>query len=282
MRWLPPLLVFLGLSWAAAQDLRTELKVGDGLAAKPMQVPEVKKAEGLPEEPPAEVHDQDTATLNSKRLVEKTEEEIPEMDSIREKSVYHSVVTDGEMPISSVHGDRLGNDLRKVSAVYRKAGEQEADCLLISLSVRQRVKRDPDTVLQVVDKELRANPGCSCEIVKSAIVETDMQVATVVAIVKVAFEANPEQVRLIAQCAIAACPEALSAIQDLLAKYEKAAGTGDSAKSAKGEKAAIFSEDEVAATPNPLDFPGVPGYNINFIPPPILIVTPPATTVVDP
>lgn len=266
-----------------AQDLRTELKVGEGLATKPRQVPEVKKAEGLPQEPPAEVHDQDTATLDSKRLMEKTKEEIPEMDSIREKSVYHSAVTEGELPISSVQGDRLGSDLQKVSAVYRKAGEQETDCLLIALSIRQRVKREPDSVLQVVEAELRANPACSCEIVKAAILETDMQVDTVVAIVKVAFEASPENIRLTAQCAIAACPEALSAIQELLAKYDKSSATGDSAKSAKGEKATIFSDDEVAATPNPLDFPGGPeGYNITFYPPPLLIVTPNNTTEVDP
>lgn len=250
--------------------------------ASPKQVQEVKKAEGLPDEAPAEVHDQDTATLDSKRLVEKTKEEIPEMSSIREKSMYHAVVTEGELPISSVQADRLGSDLQKVSAVYRKSGEQEADCLLIALSVGQRVKKAPDIVLQVVDAEVRANPGCSCEIVKSAILETDMQVATVVAIVKVAFEASPQNVRLIAQCAIAACPEALSAIQELLAKYDKTSATGESAKSAKGEKATI-SDDEVAATPNPLDFPGGPeGYLIPFITPPLLIVTPPVTTLVDP
>ncbi len=286
MRWLPPLLVFMIFSLATAQDLRTELKVGEGLALSPRQMPEVEKAQGLMEEPRAEFNDQDAATLDFKRLEEKADQEIPELDSLRENSVYHAVLHKGEMPISSVRGERLGRDLQKVSAVYRKAGQQEKDCLLIALSVGQRVKRDPDTVLQVVDAELRANPGCSCEVVKSAISETDMEVDTVVAIVKVAFEASPEHIRLIAQCAIAACPEALSAIQDLVAKYEKSTGTGDSAKSAKsakGERATIFSGDEVAATPNPLDFPGGPdGYNVTFSPPPLLIITPSATTSVDP
>jgi hypothetical protein len=204
------------------------------------------------------------------------------MDSIREKSVYHEAVTTGELPVSSAQSEQLGSDLQIVSAGYRKSGQQETDCMLIALSVRQRVKREPDSVLQVVDSELRANPSCSCEIVKAAILETDMQVETVVAIVKVAFEASPENMRLIAQCAIAACPEALSAVQDLLAKYEKKSGTGDSAKSAKGEKATITA-DEVAATPNPLDFPGGPeGHQITFFTPPVLIVTPQNTTLVDP
>lgn len=286
MRWLIPSLVFCGLSSVVAQDLRTDLKVGDGLAAKPNQVPEVKKAEGLPEEPAGELHNQDTATLDTKRLAEKTGQEIPEMDSLREKSVYDAVVTQGQLPISSVKGDRLDSDLQQVSAVYRKTGEKEADCSLIALSVRQRVKKNPETVLQVVDAELRANPGCSCEIVKAAILETDMQVPTVVAIVKVAFQASPENMRLTAQCAIAACPEALSAIQELLAKYDKTSATGDSAKSAKSAKEELLpvaEGDEVAATPNPLDFPGgPPGYHINFNPPPLLIVYPRTTTPVDP
>lgn len=277
MRWLFLFIVLLEFSWVSAQDLGTQLKVGDGLMVNPRQVPEVKKVQGLPQEPPAEVHNQDTATLDSKRLVEKSGEEIPEMDSIREKSLYHAVVTTGELPVTSVQGALLGNDLQKVSAVYRKTGEQETDCLLISLSVRQRVKREPDSVLQVVDEELRANPGCSCEIVKAAVLETDMEVETVVAIVKVAFEASPANVRLIAQCAIAACPEALAAVQNLLAQYEAKSEEGDSAK---GEKAGIASDDEVAASPNPLDFPGGPdGYNITFYPPPLIINPEPATSV---
>jgi hypothetical protein len=282
-----PLVVVFGTSWASAQDLSSELKDGDGLTVAPSQVPDAKKAQGLIQEPAAEVHDQNSATLDPKRLVEKTNQEIPEMASLREKSVYYAIASGQGLSVSSVHADRLDNDLQKVSAMYRKTGQPDANCVPIALSVKQRVKKDPDVALQVVDAELRANPGCSCEIVKAAILESDMKVETVLAIVKVAFEASPENMRLISQCAIAACPDALTAIQSLLAKYEKSTGRGDSAKSAKdaddGERAALLSGDEVAAIPNPLDFPGGPeGHNIIFNPPPVIVTPPRRITRVDP
>ena len=283
VKWSSMVLFMSGMSWLCGQDLRVELKVGDSLLVNPRQLPEVKKAAGLPQEVPAQVVEQDSATLETKKQVDKPEETIPELDALREKSAYHTVVNSEGLPVNAVRGERLDNDLQEVSAVYRKTGEQGTNCLQIASSVRQRVKRDPDSILLVMDQELRANPGCSCEIVKAAVLETNMEVETVVELVKVAIEASPQNMRLISQCAIAACPEALSAIQELLAKYDKNSPEGDSAKSAKGEKATIFSEDEVAAAPNPLDFPGGPdGYNITFHPPPILIITPQNTTTVDP
>lgn len=286
MKWTFCLLLFLGSSWTQAQDLRVEQNVGEELRMNPRQLPELRKASGLPQDIPANVLEQDSATLETKKPVGDEGGTVPGLESIREASVYQTVLKSGELTVANVRADRLDNDLKQVSALYRKSGEKATDCMQVALSVKQRIKRAPDTLLAVVDEELEANPGCACEIVKAAIQETDMRVESVLRVVAVAFESSPQNMRLSAQCAIAACPEALSSIQAMLAKYDRGSVTGESAKSAKsakGEPASIMNEDEVAAIPNPLDFPGGPkGYNTTFHQPPLIIITPDSTTAVDP
>jgi hypothetical protein len=86
--------------------------------------------------------------------------------------------------------------------------------------------------------------------------------------------------RLIAQCAIAAAPDALTDVQAVLAKLDPNSGeAGDSGKSAKGAKAPA---GEVAAMPNPLDFPGKGPVRPLFPIFPPVIINPPNVTVVNP
>ena len=81
--------------------------------------------------------------------------------------------------------------------------------------------------------------------------------ATVAAIVEAAANVAPEHMRLISQCAVAVAPDALAQVQAVLAKLDPNSGkAGHSAKSAKDAKDAKAPVGEVAAMPNPLDFPG--------------------------
>lgn len=134
------------------------------------------------------------------------------------------------------------------------ASAEVKDCGNLSLSVKAAVAAEQSKVLEIVTNEVSTSPACSCEVVKAAIEGSGADVKTVAAIVESAITAAPDQMRLIAQCAIAVAPDALAEVQAVLAKLDPNAGdSGQSAKSAKGEKAPI---GEVAAMPNPLDFPG--------------------------
>ena len=130
----------------------------------------------------------------------------------------------------------------------------------------QRAKVDPMELLRLVDQEVSAHPDCSCEIVKAAITGTDSDKAIVGYIVETAIMASPENLRLIAQCAIATAPDSLDRVQEVLARLEPAAGNeGNSAKSAKSAKDVEVKPAQ--APPNPLD--------IFYIPPPVPPVPPP-------
>jgi hypothetical protein len=161
---------------------------------------------------------------------------------------------------------QLGQDLSVISAAYRQTGEPGSDCQQIVLSMAQRIATDASELLEIVEKEVAANPACACEIVKAAIESSDAEIESVLAIVESAILSSPESMRLISQCAIAAVPESLAAVQSLLARYDS--NSGDSGASAKGSKSAKSPKGEVlsirqpeeirevAAMPNPLDFPG--------------------------
>lgn len=162
----------------------------------------------------------------------------------------------------------------------------EVDCLKLSLSVKHAVAVEQSKVLEIVATEVSAAPACACEIVKAAIEGSSAKPETVAAIVEAAVTVAPEQMRLIAQCAVAVAPDALNQVQVVLAKLDP--NRGESAASAKDAKAPA---GEVAAMPNPLDFPGQgpvgpivggPG-GIPLIPvfPPV-IINPPEVTEVDP
>ncbi|NJM38324.1 MAG: hypothetical protein HC845_10955 [Akkermansiaceae bacterium] len=101
---------------------------------------------------------------------------------------------------------------------------------------------------------MAAAPGCACEIVKSAIEASVADTKIVAAIVEAAAMAAPEQMRLISQCAVAVAPDALSAVQAVLAKLDP--NLGETGASSKGSKSAKSPAGEVASAGNPLDFPG--------------------------
>jgi hypothetical protein len=160
------------------------------------------------------------------------------------------------------------------------ASAEVKDCGNLSLSVKAAVSSEQSKVLEIVAREVSSSPACSCEVVKAAIEGSGADVKTVAAIVEVAITSAPDQMRLIAQCAIAVAPDALAEVQAVIAKLDPNAGdSGQSAKSAKGEKAPI---GEVAAMPNPLDFPGKGPVKPLFPIFPPVIINPPNVTNVNP
>jgi hypothetical protein len=177
--------------------------------------------------------------------------------------------------------DFLARNLTLLSATYRETAgiALPGKCEELSLSVARRIGLDSAIILEIVASEISANPSCACEIVKAAIRTTEEDVSLILAIVETAITNAPEQLRLISQCAIAASPESLTAVQALLAKLDPNAGeSGDSAKSAKGAKNtvdAIALASPEKAKSNPLDLP--PLHIVS--PPPIL---PPLITNVNP
>jgi hypothetical protein len=130
----------------------------------------------------------------------------------------------------------------------------EVNCLDLSLSVKHSVAAEQSKVLEIVSSEVAASPGCACEIVKAAIEGSQAKPEVVAAIVESALTSAPEQMRLISQCAVALAPDALTQVQAVLAKFDP--NRGDSGSSAKSAKDAKEPVGEVAAIPNPLDFPG--------------------------
>jgi len=129
----------------------------------------------------------------------------------------------------------------------------EDDCLKIAVDVRTAAQNFPEKILENVSKHVEESPQCACEIVKAAIEGASADEDLVAAIVEAAVISSPEQMRIIAQCAVAVAPDALAKVQAVLAKFDSNSGESGSAKSAKGEKAAA---QEVASMGNPLDFPG--------------------------
>jgi hypothetical protein len=289
---IPFVFFMIGFSWLSAQEIDLKSSSESAFFTCAADQTEMMKAQGWFSLNTHEMAIQEIGSLDF--APSQVSQPMPELDSIREKTMYAWVSHRMMLPVASVRGDQIQRDLQAVSAAYRKAGQYEKQCVPAALSVSHRVKKNPKQVLEIIDPELRANPSCACEIVKSAILATDMEVETVVAIVRVAIEANPETMRLVAQCAIAACPDALSAIQELLAAYEKKSGYGKSAKSSKSAKGSdgqdgedgqddALSPEELAELMNPLNFPSGPeGINVVNINPPILIVSPPSTTTVNP
>ena len=247
-----------------------------GHPAVPGSLPESPKAEGNPVDELPLITSQNAATL--------------EPGARKEVSV-DSVIDLGVLGRTAGPVAANAEALERISATYRQSGTPETNCRTAALSVEQRVKLVPSDLLAIVETEVSANSQCVCEIVKSAILASNADTDEVVRIVETAIHAAPETMRLVSQCAIAASPDSLAAIQGLLARLDPNAGEGESAKSSKHAKAAavVASMNEVAPSPNPLDFPGIgpvgptsggPGGQ-PLIPPMPPIITPPVT-VVDP
>lgn len=161
------------------------------------------------------------------------------------------------------------------------------NCLELAVSVKHAVAAKPSSVLEVVEKEVSANPDCACEVVKAAIQGAEADSKLVASIVETAATAAPEKMRLVSQCAVAVAPEALGDVQAVMSRLDPNLGeSGYSSKGAKGAK-------DVAVKPawNPLDFPGqgpvgpTPGGPPMIPPglPPTVppVITPPVGTPID-
>ncbi len=221
----------------------------------------VVKAQASAEESPAVYAAQDTTTLEP-RLVNRQEvDSVVDLSVLQKASTFRNLAVGRSGVVVDAEAQGIKQDLALISATYRESGRRENDCQRLSLSVEQRVKLDSSEVLEILEKEMKSNPACTCEIVKAAIRATDADADLVVAILETAITVSPESMRVASQCAIATAPESLAGVQALLSQYDANAGeAGDSAKSAKSAKgakvAAIHMPDTVAAIPNPLDFPG--------------------------
>lgn len=137
--------------------------------------------------------------------------------------------------------------------------------------LQDKISRNPAEVMAIVTEEATGHPKDVCEIVKIAIQASSADVQVTAKIVEAAALAQPESMRLAAQCALAVMPDALAEIQTVLAKLDPAGESGGSDKDAKDAKDAKFGEVASAISPNPLDIPGVvpPGIP-DIIPPPVI------------
>ncbi len=282
-----------------AQNYETTLALAtDGQGATPPSLPSAVvagnlpmsgKVQGVPDEEAAEIPAQDAVTLEPRSQRNRQVGAVVDLGVLQKPSAYSNIST----RTSEIPADGVKNGLNLISAVYRVTGKAGADCQSLALSVQQRVKLDDSKLLEIVETEVMANPSCACEIVKTAIQTSDADTALVLSIVETSITAAPEMMRIISQCAIAADPNSLAGVQAILAKYDINSGDGGSAKSAKDSKDAKSAEpkDDVAAMPNPLDFPGhgpvgpTPGGNGGYplVPNyPPLNISPPVVTDVDP
>ncbi|MBX3740351.1 MAG: hypothetical protein KF712_05125 [Akkermansiaceae bacterium] len=117
-----------------------------------------------------------------------------------------------------------------------------ADCVKLSVSVKHAVAADREKTLEIVSKQVGANSGCACEVVKAAIEGSQADPTLVAAIVEAAATAAPEQAQLSAQCAIAVAPDARAKVQAVIARL----GSGRSG----GQTSNVVADGN-----NPLDFP---------------------------
>jgi len=133
----------------------------------------------------------------------------------------------------------------------------EVDCVKLSFAIKQEVAANHSMVLQIIEKAVLASPSCACEIVKASITETQADAKMIASIVEVAAKAAPEQMRLIAQCAVAVAPDALEDVQAVLAKLDPGAGKPDKKDDADDADDAAESSRSVKAESqqNVLDFP---------------------------
>jgi len=109
-----------------------------------------------------------------------------------------------------------------------------ADCYKVSKQASKEITAQPEQVLSIVAKQIAANKGCACEIVKAAIVATEANKKQVAQIVEQAIALVPKKASLLTTCALAVAPDAHVEVMKVAAKFtNKNTGdsTGDSAKS---------------------------------------------------
>jgi hypothetical protein len=225
------------------------------------QIPEIQKSLAEISEPLPVFINQDAHTLSTREWSNRNIENVVDLSVLREVSAYRQA-NRIKIKVSDVQLKGVQSGLAELTAAYRKPGQssKSADCSDVTISVEQRVKLDTSAVLEIVESEISANPNCACEIVKTAIRACEAEVGLVVDITEVAITSAPGSIRIICQCAIAARPEALPAIQALFAKLDPTSGDYSSSKSGKDSKDAVASEfSSPESRLNPLDPPKPPG-----------------------
>ena len=136
------------------------------------------------------------------------------------------------------------------------------DCVKLSNTVKAAVNADSSNVLSIVAMHIAANESCACEIVKAAIIASHASKSQVANIVETAILEAPSQMRIITQCAFATAPDAVSNIQAILKKFDKAGDEGYSAKGCLGDSKHIIEQYIIQPDgSNPLDFPTSRGYD---------------------
>jgi hypothetical protein len=240
------------------------------------EVPDMDKVHGEVSDEPPVFRAQDAPSLNEKTGGSRNAETAENLDVLRKPSPYRKMAAGKRPQRYEVASDSLQSGLALISALYREAGKSEkaADCSTIALSVAQRIKHDPSRLLELVELEVAANANCACEIVKTAISTSEADTPQVVAIVEAAIHAAPDSMRIISQCALAASPESITGVQDLLARLDPNAGeSGSSSKSAKSAKSAKVASI-ISPPPNPLDRPPPEPPLPPYFPPPVTDVDP--------
>lgn len=101
----------------------------------------------------------------------------------------------------------------------------------IIAQLRNEIDKDITLTPAIVANYVAKYKDMSCEIVKAALDATKEKPEMLESIVQSACEANPENMRVTAQCAIAFNPDALASVQNVMAKLDPA--TGDKGISGK-------------------------------------------------
>lgn len=131
-------------------------------------------------------------------------------------------------------------------------------CNHIATSVKTLLDSDRSKILEIVANQILAAPDCACEVVKAAIQESKADVETVASIVDAAIMVSPDNMRLIAQCAVGVAPDSVLVVQKILTKYDPNGQSG-----------------QTTALGNPLNFPGRGPVRPQFpLIPPVIINSP--------
>lgn len=120
-------------------------------------------------------------------------------------------------------------------------------------SVRsERSKQELESIVESARQRVAEDPKHACEIVKETIRQAEAGPRLVLRIVEAVVMEVPEQMRLVAQCAVAVAPDSLEPVMDLMARLDPNAGEAlEGAKS--GPKSPKGGLEVASVQANPLD-----------------------------
>lgn len=124
-----------------------------------------------------------------------------------------------------------------------------ADCDDIGSKVKASIEKAPETLLVVVDKMVSKNEACACEIVKAAIEASRADKKLVRDIVVTAVSAANGMAATIAECALAAAPEAATEIRAGLSEVFEGAESGGKNVMENGKNVVVDESDDFGAAP---------------------------------